>query len=480
MLKKKAKSAVIWSGVDVFIRQGLSFSITIILARMLAPEDFGTIALLAIFFGLAGLFTDAGFSAALIQKQDVNHVDESTVFWFNIIIACFITGVIFFSAPWVAGFFELPILVDLTKVLAFTVFISSLGSIHITLLTKQLNFKIPFMASVIAVCISGSVAVFLAWKGFGVWALVAQVIIGGLINSLFLWLLHKWRPLWVFDIDSLKSMFNFSGYIFAAGILQVLYERSYAILIGKLFGVRDLGLYDRADSTQKMVGQSLTNIVAKVTFPLYSKLAHDIDKLRNIVQLSIRSSMFIIVPVMLGLAAVANVLIPFVFGGQWTSMVVIFQVLCLASVFSPIHSANVSVLKAQGRADLNFRLNVIKKLFGITFLLIGSLYGVTGVAWACVLQSLVALMINGHYSKKFLDYGTVNQLQDCFSSLAIGGLMAGVMLYVEQLYDPNGFLGLLCLIATGFFLYIGLHILLGVTAYKEAIIFVRRGKVINE
>jgi len=460
----------------MLFRQGMGFIIAIILARLLTPEDFGTIALLALFLGIANLFADAGFSAALIQSQDATHVDESTVFWFNLVAALVITLLLFAISPWIAGFFALPVLVPLMMLMACTVFISALGSIHGTLMTKRLDFKTPMKIGVISTLVSGGVGVCMAWKGYGIWALAGRAVTQSLVGAFCMWLFSVWRPLFAFSIDSFKRLSGFSGYIFAASLLHVIYTRGYAILIGKLFGVRELGFYNRAETVQQYVSGVLTGVVSRVTFPLYSSLSQDTDQLRRVVRMSIRSMMLLSAPTMIGLAVVADTFVPILLGQQWMPTVPILQVLCFAGVFLPLHSANVSVLKAQGRADLNLRLNIVKKLTGITFLGLGSFYGVMGVAWGCVCQSLVALIINGHYTKKLLGYGALEQVRDSLSSLVSSLLMAVAIILVNTAFDLNGATKLMISIMTGAGFYIAINSIFSVSAFREAIGLLKKAK----
>lgn len=472
-MRKQARSAVIWSGMDLLLRQGGAFAITVVLARILTPEDFGTIALLSFFIALGILFSNAGFSLALIQRQDVSHVDESTVFWFNVLAAFIVALILIVLAEWISGFFDIIELQSLLYLMAFAVVVSSFGSIHTTLLSKSLDFKTQAIAGFLSMLFSGVIAIYMAYHGYGVWALASQTVISACITTFFLWLLHPWRPLFIFSNDSLKRMFGFGGYMFAATFLQILYNKGYTLLLGKFFEVSQLGLFDRADKSQRLVSETVTGVAAKVTFPLYSKYSDNSEALRKIVRMSVRSLMLVMAPVMLSMLVFAESIIPGVFGDQWYASVPIFQVLCVVGLFYPIQSVNVTALQAQGHADLNFRLTVVKRVLGILLLVLGSYWGVMGVAWSMVLQSCISLVINGFYSRKFLRYGTLTQLKDCFPSLLVSIVMLLCLLLFNSWCSMDTYLLILCDAIIGILIYFGLNIALGLSAFKEVIEFVK-------
>ena len=457
----------------MFMRQGMGFVITIILARLLVPEDFGTLALLALFLGMANLFMNAGFSQALIQKQDITHVDESTVFWFNIVAALLVMFVLFLISPWIADFFALPVLKPLTMLMACNVLISALGSIHSTLLTKHLDFKTPMKIGAISTIISGSVGVYMAWADYGVWALAGHAISGTVASTLLLWVFSPWRPLLTFSGKSFRQLGSFGGWLLAAHFLDVLYQRGYTLLIGKYYGTYDLGIYNRAESTQQLPARILSRVLSRVAFPLFSSVSEDKQRLRRGVRLSARAIMLITAPIMVGLSVLAVPFIRVVLGEQWLPAAPILQVLCAAGLLWPLHVVNLSALQAQGHGKLFFRLAIIKKSVGILTLIIGSYFGIMGIAWSRVIQSIIALMINGHFTNKFLDYGIREQAKDCFPSILLSAAMAAVVVMADIWIEIGGILELLLLILLGASFYILANVFLGIGAFREAVAFIR-------
>jgi O-antigen/teichoic acid export membrane protein len=464
---------VVWSGLDLFVRQGMGFAITVVLARLLVPEDFGTIALLSLFLGVAGVFVNAGFSAALIQRQDTTHLDESTVFWLNIGAASAMTFVLFAAAPWIADFFDLEVLTPLTMLMAGNILISALGSIHGTLMTKRLDFKTPMKIGVVSTLISGGVGMYMAWADYGVWALAGQTLASTVVGTALLWHFSTWRPAFAFSRDSLRRLFGFSGWVFGSAMLDTLYQRGYTLLIGKFYGTHDLGIYNRADNTQQLPANILTGVLSRVAFPLFSSVNHDKERLRSGVRMSVRAMMLVMVPSMMGLAVLAEPFIRVVFGEAWVPAAPIFQVLCVAGMLYPLHVINLTVLQAQGHANLLFRLEVAKKSIGTVLLIIGSFFGVMGIAWSRVIQSVIALMINSHYTNKFLGYGMREQIKDCLPSFLLSAAMAGVVAMADVWIEIGGATELLLMISIGSLIYLAGNMLLGINAFKEVVGFVK-------
>jgi teichuronic acid exporter len=476
VLKSQAISATLWSAADIFLRQGLQLAISIALARLLSPEEFGTIALLYLFTGIASTFVDSGFAAALIQRQDVTHTDESTVFWFNLLMGALVALGLWGAAPFIAGFFALPILVPLMAVLALNIFLSALGSIHGTLLTKRLDFRTQMKVAAFATVISGVFAIVMAWRGFGVWALAAQTLVATSVTTGLLWFFNRWRPALVFSRASARRLFGFGGYMLAAGLLGTAYDRVYTLLIGKFYGVRELGFYSRADSTKQVPVGMLSGILARVAFPIFSAAAHDKAQLRRGVRLAVRGAMVLNVPMMLGLAAVAEPLVLTLFGARWLPAVRVTQVLCLGGVFWPLHVINLNVLMAQGHSHLFFRLEIVKKLLGVALLMAGTFYGVMGIAWSQVAFGVLAFAINAHYTKRHLDYGTFAQVRDFLPMIAIALPMALGVHWVGKQLRMAPALALVGLTALGGLIFFSFGWVCRLTALHDAIDLVWRRK----
>jgi teichuronic acid exporter len=474
MLKQRALSATLWSSTDVILRSGAQFGISILLARLLTPAEFGTFGLLLLFTGIATVFADGGLSAALIQCQDIDHVDESTVFWFNALAGSAVALGLCAIAPLIAAFLNQPILLPVLIVMAVNVLLGAFGAIHSCLLMKRLDFRTQTKAGFVAVLMAGVVSVWMAWHGYGVWALAAQAVVTTGVNTALLWVLSNWRPSRTFSPHSVRKLFAFGGYHFASTLMDMAYSRLYTLLIGKIYGVWDLGLYTNADTTQQMPGGVLVKVLSRVAFPMFSSTSHNARNLRRGMQLGIRGAMLLNIPIMLGMAVVAKPLVSVLFGAQWLPAVPILRVLCLSGILLPLHVLNLNCLMAQGHSRLMFQTEVVKKLIGVIFLGAGAFFGVLGVAWAMVAFSVVGLVINAHYTKRFIDYGVVAQVRDFMPILVPGLLMATAVYAVSAAWQAPPTEKLAGLVAIGVAVFTALVTAGRLTALREVLTLFRR------
>lgn len=452
-LREKAVSASLWSGMDSVFKLGIQFCITIILARLLTPEDYGTVGLLAVFIGLAGIFIESGFSSALIQRKDITDTDTSSVFYFNVLIACVMASLLYLAAKPIARFYGISILVPFTRLMAFNLVIGSFGSIQRTLLTKELNFRKLFMISTTAVIVSGLFAVMLAWKGYGIWSLGIQSVSLTAVSTGLLWIMGSWRPRLQFSILSIQSLFRFGGFLLFAGMLDMFYSRLNTLVIGKFYSPRDLGYYSRADGTQQIPAGLLANIISKVAFPIFSAGQSDANLLRSGLKKAIILVMLLNIPTMIGLAVTAETVIFVLFGDKWLPAVVYLQILSLGGLLWPLHVLNLNVLKAQGKSALMLRLEIIKKLIGITLLAAACCIGIQAIAWSIVVTSVICFGINAFYSGKFLRYGTGRQALDLAPYFAGGVLMGGCVRFMSFLPVQTPALLLVLQVLTGVIIY---------------------------
>lgn len=456
MFKQRVFIATLWSGGDIVLRQGMQFFATMILARLLLPADFGVMAMLSLFVGVAYVLMDGGFSVALIQRRDINLVDESTVFWCNLGIGALLTFLMFAAAPLIADLYGTPVLAPLMRVMSLSCLLASLGSIHGTLLTRELDFRTQAKAGGIAALISGIVAIILAIRGYGVWALAAQALVMAASLSALLWILHPWRPVWTFNRGSLRKLFGFGGFHLASSLLEMGYSRLYTLVVGRMFGARDLGFYANADNSRQIPGNVLGGLVARVALPMFSEAAHDRVLLRRGIQLSIRGMMLINAPAMLGMAALAEPIVSVLFGKQWLPAAPIMQVLCIAGLLYPVHAINLHALMAQGHARLMFRLELLKKVIGVVLLGAGAWYGVMGVAWSQVVFSLAVLAVNTHYTKRWLSYGTWAQMREIGPSVFAAAAVACAAYFVSQAWHAPAFVQLAVLGGAGAIAYLSI------------------------
>lgn len=429
-LVDKTATAAKWSTVDVFIRQGVQFGVSMVLARLLAPDDFGIVALLTLFTGVAVVLIDGGLSSALIQRQGTSHVDESTVFFFNVGMGGLSGVVLYAASPWIASFFDLPVLVDLSSVIAFSLAVGALGSIHTALLTKEMNFKILAKVGGISSVVAGSLALYMAAQGYGVWSLVGHTVASSIITVVLLWAWHPWRPTWNFSAASLQSLFRFGGYEMASTLLDVFYTNLYSILIGKLYSVRDVGLFSRARNTQLVPVTMMAGVIQRVMYSSFASVAEDKIRLVRGLRRAQAVVMLINMPITVSIIILAEPLVHALFGEQWLACVPILQVLGLSGILWPLSILNLNLLRAQGHAHLRLKIEVLKKGIAILMTLGASYHGVMAIAWAQVAVSVTTYYLNSYHMKILLSYGSLDQLRDLAINFATVIPMVIVLYFV--------------------------------------------------
>lgn len=426
--KQKAVKGLLWSSIERFSAQGIQFILGIILARLLLPEDYGLIGMLAIFLAVSVTFIDSGFSTALIQKKDRDEKDFSTVFYFNIAVASVFYLLLFFTAPLIANFYNQPTLVALTRVIGLTVVINSFAVVQRAKFTIIIDFKTQTKASIASVIISGIVGIYLAYTDYGVWALVVQALIRAILNVVILWYYSKWLPYNGFHFDRFKSLFSFGSKLLASGLINTVYDNIYLIIIGKVFSADSLGFYTRAKQFNDFPSSNITGILQRVTFPLLSQLQDDDDRLKDTYRKMIKLSALIVFPLMIGLAALADPLIRLVLTEKWIDTVWMLQLLCFAGMWYPIHALNLNILNVKGRSDLFLRLEIIKKAIITIVLIISVPFGIEAMIIGQIVTSYIALIINTYYTKRIIAYGLLQQMGDLLKVLLLSFTM-GIVIY---------------------------------------------------
>ena len=430
-LRSETLRGVFYSLCERVGEQGAYFIISIVLARLLAPEQFGLIAMLAVFIQVAKSFLDSGFGAALIQKKNATPVDECSIFYFNILVGFFCAGLLCISAPWIAAFYGRPILIPLTRVLSLVLIINAFGLVQTTLLTKHIDFKTQFRVSVAATVLSGAVGIIMALRGFGVWSLAAQTVTRSFLRTLLLWLFHDWRPKLLFSFRALGEMFGFGSRLLASALLNRAFENIYLVVIGRLFSAADLGLYGVAKRIAHQTTLSITNVVTRVTFPVFSKIQDDDERLRRGMRKALALLAFVNFPVMIGLALVSKPLIYLLLTEKWAAAVPWLQLLCVAGILYPLHSLHLNILKAKGRSDLFFRLEVVKKVLIITSIAITYRWGITAMIYGQICISVLCYYVNSYYTARLIDYRLKQQLLDLAPYLVVSIFM-GCGVYLAQ------------------------------------------------
>lgn len=436
-LRSKTVKGVVWSSIERFSTQGVQFLIMIIMARLLTPKDYGLIGMLAIFLAVAQSLIDSGFSQALIRKQDRTDVDNSTVFYFNIVVSSALYLILFIAAPFVADFYNQPELTSVMRVVCLGVILNSLAVVQRALLTVRIDFKTQAKASLSAAVISGCIGIVLAYCGFGVWSLVVQQLLNLSVNTLLLWIFSKWRPIAVFSWKSFHELFAFGSKLLASGLLDTLYRNIYPIVIGKLFSASSLGHYTRAHQFSEFPSSNVTGIIQRVTYPILCGIQDETERLEAVYRKFLKLSAFIIFPLMIGMSAVACPFIDIVLGKQWGFCGQLLQIICFAMMWYPIHAINLNLLQVKGRSDLFLRLEIIKKILGITVLCITAPFGLVVMCYGQIFNSIVALVINTYYTGKLINVGFIRQMKDLLPTLLLSLTMFGAILLVNGFIEVN-------------------------------------------
>lgn len=427
--------ATLWTLADFIADRGANFVIIIVLARLLSPAEFGTVALLAVFIALATLLTESGLGQALIQAEDISDTDTSTVFWLNLGIAGAAALALVLAAPIVAGFFDQPLLVPLMQILVLGVIFGAFGTVQRALLLRALEYRKLLIARVGATIIAGSLAIALAMQGFGVFALAWQACAMALVTSVLLWLLGRWRPRAVFDGAAAKRLFSFGGFMLGSSILETIYSRAYTLFIGTISSASVLGLYSRAEATITLAQGFVTYPINQIAFPALSRIADEREKIRSAMSSALKTAALLNFPALFGLAALAEPFLVTLYGDQWAGAAPFIQILCLGGVLMPLHILNLQALMAVGRADLFFALEVAKKATGIAILVYSSQWGAIGIAWGVVAAGFVAVFINTSLSGKNFGYGVLAQMRDLIPGLTLG-LCAATAAYAITTLSP--------------------------------------------
>lgn len=437
VLKQQALSGIIWTFTEQFGSQVISFGISIILARLLLPSDFGTLALFGVVSGVAATLINGGMSNSLIRTVDVTEHDLSTVFWFNMVLSIFLYLLVFLVAPFIADFFQSPILTQIIRVYCITLISDGLTIVQKAIVTKEMKFKIAFKIKMPALIIGGITGVVLAWLGYGVWALVYTAIVNSILLNFQYWIYSNWRPHWLFDKEKFYKHFNFGYKLTLSGMLDIIFQNIYTLIIGKFFSIKDLGYYNRADSFKQLPVNNLGGALNRVTFPLFVKISHDNEKLKEIYQKLMRVVIFTITPVLGIMVVTAEPLIRSLLTEKWLPAVPYFQILSLAGLLYPIHAYNLNLLQVKGRSDLFLKLEIVKKIFTVVIILASLPFGIYGLLWGQVIGSTLAFFLNGHYTGKLLLYNSLQQIRDLFPSIFLGVIMSGILYLSDQFYLIN-------------------------------------------
>lgn len=411
-LKKQAISGMIWTFAQQFSTQGIGFVISIILARLLLPAEFGIIGMIAIFMGIGNILINSGLTSSLIRSPDADQEDFSTVFYFNIAGSVIVYFILFLSAPLIANFFDQPILTNITRLYGVSFIISAFSTVQLTRLTQKMDFKTQMKVSVPSIIGGGILGVTLAYLGYGVWSLVWMTLFQSFLSSLQLWIVTKWTPSFVFNSAKFKYHFFFGYKLLISGLIDVIFRNSYTVIIGKLFSASQLGFYTRANTLVQLPVSNISGALSKVTYPLFAAIKDDDVRLKNVYKQIMKMVTFLLAPTLIIMGVMATPLFRFVLTEKWLPAVPYFQILCISGILYPFHVYNLNILNVKGRSDLFLKLEIVKKALLVVTIAISIPFGIFGLLWGSVISSALALFINSYYSGKFINYNVVEQIKD--------------------------------------------------------------------
>ncbi|MGI6047348.1 MAG: lipopolysaccharide biosynthesis protein [Petrimonas sp.] len=437
-LQQRAVSSVYWTAIQQFGNQGIQFVVSIILARLLLPEEFGLIGMIYIFMGIGATLIDSGLGASIVRTTNPDQRDYSTVFFFNLFGSILIYGIMFVSAPLVAKFYGQESLIKIIRLYCLIFIFNAFSTIQLTRLQKSLNFKPETLSAIVSTVFSGVLGVYLAYSGYGVMSLVLMAITNSIVKATMLWVQTRWKPDWIFDKEKFKYHFGFGSRLMVSGILGTIYNNIYNVLIGKYFSTQQLGYYNRADTLILLPAGNIGTILGKVTYPLFAEVKDDEARLRNAYRKIMKMVIFIISPTLVFMGVLAEPLFRFMFTEKWLPAVPYFQILVLTGILYPIHVYNLNILQVKGRSDLLLKIEIIKKIIITIVVIISFQFGMIGLLWGMVFTSITSLFLNCHYSGKFLNYGLFKQINDMLPGILLS-VIIGVVIYLidSQVFNSN-------------------------------------------
>ena len=464
-MKGKVFSNMLWRFAERSGAYLVSFIVSIVLARILGPEAYGTIALITVFTTILQVFVDSGLGNALIQKKNADDLDFSTVFYTNIVFCIILYTILFFCAPLIANFYNNQELTILVRVLGLTIIISGVKNVQQAYVSKKLLFKKFFFATLAGTIGAAIVGILLAVNGYGVWALIAQQLFNLTVDSLVLWITVKWRPKKAFSFERLKGLFSYGWKLLVSSVLDTVYNNIRQLVIGKKYSSSDLAFYNKAKQFPNIIVMNINSSIDSVLLPTLSKEQDDKEKVKNMTRRAIKTSVYIMAPIMIGLAFTGNNVIEILLTEKWLSCVPFLYIFCITFTFYPIHTANLNAIKAMGRSDLFLKLEIIKKVVGIILLLCTMNISVMAMAYSLLASSILSQIINSWPNRKLLNYGYIQQLKDIFPSIILAVVM-GCFAYSINYIGLPSIITLIIQIITGAVIYIGFSILLKIDSFS--------------
>lgn len=434
--KETLVTSTIWKLLERFSSQAVSFVVTIILARILIPEEYGIIAILMVFINLANVIVDGGLNTALVQKKNADNIDFSTIFLFCMGLACILYLILYFCAIPISRFYSNDLLVPVLRILSLNLFFNSFNAIQRAYVSRNMLFKKLFYSNLISVIISGIIGILLAYNGFGVWALVAQQLIGQLVISIVLCFAVKWKPTFVFSFDRFKGLFDYGWKIFLSNIIIAIYEDIRSVFIGKIYQPATLAYYDRGKQFPSLVMTNINTSLQTILLPAFADIQDDRLRVKEVMRKSMKVTNFCVIPLLVGLIVAAKPLVLFILTEKWLPAVPFMQIFCVAFILMPIQSSNICAIKALGYSGITLKIELMKKVIEAIILIVSFCINVYAVAVGVVIYNLICVIINLYPNKKLLNYGLVEQISDVLPILLCSALMGMFVFWIQLLPIP--------------------------------------------
>lgn len=471
-LRSKTVNGIIWNAFQSFGTRFIQLAVTIVIARILLPSDFGLIGMLYVFIALGGVILDAGFGQALIRKEDVDDLEYSSVFYFNIGISVLIYILLYLLAPSISAFYSEPRLTDVSRAIFFVFPINAFALIQNAILSKRIDFKLLAKVTIVSALISGIVGIVMAYQGYGVWALVIQTLVQSLATVVLLWKYNKWRPIFAFSFDKIKGLLGFSLNLLGTNVLIVLFNNIYTLIIGKFYLLDQVGYYNQAKKFQDVPTSSITSIVQSVTYPVLSKLQSNNSQLREAYRKVINMAVFINFPIMLGLIACAENLFMLLLKEKWMPAVPYFQILCIYGALFPLHSINVNILKVKNKTKRLFILEIVRRLIVVVAILLTIHRSIEWLIIGSVIASVFSILINMYYCGKEIELKVKTQLIDVIPILLIASISTFVMYALRNISNLD-ILSLIVQVFAGILTYLLLSKVFKVKSLNEVVLIVK-------
>jgi len=449
----KVVSNLMWRLLERFSAQGVTFIVSVILARLLDPVVYGTIALVTVFTTILQVFVDSGLGNALIQKKDADDVDFSSVFYFNIFICVVLYLAMFFAAPLIANFYDNQELTPVVRVLSLVLIISGVKNVQQAYVSRNMLFKRFFWATMVSTFGSAVVGITMAYNGFGVWALVGQTLFSQLVSTVTLWVTVKWRPKLMFSAKRLKELFTFGWKLLVSNLLNTVYNDLRQLIIGKFYTPQDLAFYNKGHQLPQLIVNNISSSIDSVLFPAMSSEQDSSERIKAMTRRAIKISTYLMMPIMMGLAVCAEPFVKLLLTEKWLPCVPFLRVFCFTMAFYPVHSANLNAIKAMGRSDLFLKLEIIKKIIGLIAILTTMWISVEAMAYSLLITTVIASFINAFPNSKLLNYTYKDQIVDMLPTMLLTAVMGGIV-YCVTLLPISEILMLIIQIPLGVVVYI--------------------------